>query len=244
MGISMQRVRLGMLTPSSNTVLEPVTTAMLTEVPEVSAHFGRFKVTEIRLTPGALGQFDLAPMLEAASLLADAKVDVIAWNGTSSAWLGFPRDEELCRQIEATTGAKAASSMLALNEVLAKLGAKSFGLVTPYLDDVQARIIANYASIGIDCRTERHFDDPGNFSFALHSPERIEQAVREVVAEGAKIVAIVCTNLAGAPLVDRLERELGVLILDSISVVVWKSLVAAGVDPRRITGWGRLFREM
>jgi maleate isomerase len=50
----MHRKLLGMLTPSSNTVLEPVTTAMLAEVPEVSAHFGRFAVTEIALSQHAL----------------------------------------------------------------------------------------------------------------------------------------------------------------------------------------------
>ena len=38
----MTRTLLGMLTPSSNTVLEPVTCDMLREVPEASAHFGRF----------------------------------------------------------------------------------------------------------------------------------------------------------------------------------------------------------
>ena len=32
-------VRLGMLTPSSNTALEPITSAMLAGMPEVSAHF-------------------------------------------------------------------------------------------------------------------------------------------------------------------------------------------------------------
>jgi maleate isomerase len=41
-------------------------------------------VTEIALSPGALAQFDDAPILAAAGLLAHAKVDVIAWNGTSS----------------------------------------------------------------------------------------------------------------------------------------------------------------
>jgi hypothetical protein len=53
-----RRVRLGMLTPSSNTVLEPVTMAMLAGLPDVSAHFSRFKVTEIALSEQALGQFD------------------------------------------------------------------------------------------------------------------------------------------------------------------------------------------
>ena len=67
------RKLLGMLTPSSNTTLEPVTSAMLSGLPEVSAHFGRFRVTEISLSSSALGQFSAEPMLEAADLLADAR---------------------------------------------------------------------------------------------------------------------------------------------------------------------------
>jgi maleate isomerase len=76
-----RRHRLGMLTPSSNTVLEPVIGAMLADLPEVSAHFTRFRVTEILLGQGALGQFELEPMLAAADLLADARVASICWNG-------------------------------------------------------------------------------------------------------------------------------------------------------------------
>ena len=61
----MKRVLLGMLTPSSNTVLEPVTADMLREVPEASAHFGRFAVTRIALSEGALAQFDTPGVLGA-----------------------------------------------------------------------------------------------------------------------------------------------------------------------------------
>ncbi len=52
------RIRIGMLTPSSNTALEPITSAMLAGLPEVSAHFGRFKVTEIALSGQSRQQFD------------------------------------------------------------------------------------------------------------------------------------------------------------------------------------------
>src|SRR5271170_581211 len=73
-----ERIRLGMLTPSSNTTLEPVTAAMLRGLPGVTAHFGRFRVTEIALAQAALKQFDDSEILRAAELLAHAKVDVIA----------------------------------------------------------------------------------------------------------------------------------------------------------------------
>ena len=67
------RIILGMLTPSSNTVLEPTTTAMLAGLDEVTAHFSRFKVTEISLSDKGLAQFDHDRFLAAADLLGDAK---------------------------------------------------------------------------------------------------------------------------------------------------------------------------
>src|SRR6202021_1741761 len=98
--------RLGMLTPSSNTTLEPITYAMLAGVEGVSVHFSRFKVTEIALSEAANRQFDHSEILRAAELLAHAKVDVIPWNATSASWLGFDRDERLCERITEATGTR------------------------------------------------------------------------------------------------------------------------------------------
>jgi maleate isomerase len=240
----MQRAFLGMLTPSSNTVLEPVTQAMVSGLNEVSVHFARFKVTEIALSPSALAQFDDSEILRAAELLAHAKAGVIAWNGTSSGWLGFEADHRLCERITAATGIKSTTSMLALNEILGRNAVKRLGLVTPYLDDVQAKIVANYATLGVSCAAERHLSIRDNFSFSEVPSDRIRAMTREVAAAAPDAVAIVCTNLRGAPLVEQLEHEIGMPIYDSVSTVVWKSLSLAGIDPKRVTGWGRLFREL
>lgn len=78
------RTWLGVLTPSSNTVLEPLTSAMLAQLDDVTAHCSRFRVKEITLQANARAQFDSAPILAAAQLLADAKVDSIVWSRTSS----------------------------------------------------------------------------------------------------------------------------------------------------------------
>ena len=238
----MSAIRLGMLTPSSNTVLEPVTAAMLSGLAEVSAHFARFRVTEISLDARALGQFDDVAVLEAARLLAEAQVHVIAWNGTSSGWLGFDADERLCEAIVRETGIPATTSVLALNEIMRATGVRRFGLVTPYLHDVQARIVANYQAAGFACAAETHLNDPGNFSFSEVTAERIRAMVREVAASGPDCIATFCTNLCAAPLVAALEAELQIPVYDTISTVVWKSLNLAGVSPARINGWGGLMR--
>ena len=238
------RTLLGMLTPSSNTTLEPVTTAMLADIPEASAHFGRFRVTEIALSNQALAQFDDSEILRAAELLSHAKVGSIAWNGTSSGWLGFDADERLCRRITEATGIPACTSVLALNEIFDLTGAKRFGLVTPYLDDVQAAIIKNYAASGLECVSERHLRKQDNFSFSEVGAQELRAMVHEVAKDKPQAITIFCTNLRGAPLVEELEREVGIPIYDTISTVVWKSLQQAGADPSRIRGWGSLFRDV
>src|SRR5215204_5565770 len=138
-------VRLGMLTPSSNTVLEPTSVAMLAGVPEATAHFARFRVLEIALSDQALGQFNDSEILRAAELLADAKVDVVAWNGTSAGWLGFERDERLCERITATTGIASSTSILAFRESCRATAARHAWLVSRARDDGQGRIMANWA---------------------------------------------------------------------------------------------------
>ena len=237
------RVFLGMLTPSSNTVLEPVTAAMLADLPDVTAHFSRFKVTEIALSAPALAQFDDSEILAAAELLAHAKVNVIAWNGTSSGWLGFERDVRLCERITQVTGIPACTAMLALNEILEKTGAKRVGFVTPYLDDVQARINVNYEKAGFRVVADRHLGMRDNFSFSTVTADQMRQMTAEVAAAKPDAIAIVCTNMRGAELAQDLEAAHGIPVYDTVATTVWKSLQIAGINGGRIKGWGKIFSK-
>ncbi len=242
---SPSRVLLGMLTPSSNTVLEPVTTALLDGLPEASAHFGRFRVTEIALSGQALAQFDAEGILAAAGLLSHARCQVIGWNGTSAGWLGFETDERLCQLIAQRTGAQACTSVLALNEAFALAGVRRFGLLSPYTADVQQAIVANYARAGLDCVAEQHLGLRDNFAFSEVDADQL-RAMADALMAGPpatrpQAIAVFCTNLRAAPLAEELEQRHGVPVYDTIATVVWKALRLAGVDTRRVRGWGSLF---
>ena len=236
-------VRLGMLTPSSNTALEPITSAMLSGVPGASAHFSRFMVTEITISGASDGQFDEDKILRAAELLTHAKVQVIAWNGTSASWLGYERDERLCERIKAATGVDACTSVLSFLEIFERAGVSRLGLVTPYVEPVQARIIMNFKRAGIECPAERHSGLQDNFSFAEVAESEVAEMIRAVARQGCDAVAVVCTNMRGARVAASLEAELGLPVYDSIAVTVWKSLLLAGVEPGRVRGWGGLFSD-
>lgn len=236
--------RVGMLTPSSNTVLEPYTAAMFAPFADrASVHFARFRVVEISLAGHSTGQFGHGPILEAAERLAEAKVHLIAWNGTAAGWLGLDTDRALCAAITEATGIPATSTMLAFEDAFRLLAVRRLGLVTPYLTEVQRRIAATFADNGIEVVAERHLEDRGNFSFACHQPSHIAALVREVTFEAAPdAVAIVCTNFRGAPIAAAMEAETGIPVLDSVSVTAAATLVSVGLDPTHVTGWGCVFR--
>ena len=234
--------RVGMLTPSSNTVLEPYTSAMFAPFgDDASAHFGRFRVVEISMSDASQGQFKDAPILEAAMRLAEAEVDLIAWNGTSASWLGLETDRALCAKITAETGIPATSTILGYDTLFQAMGIKTLGLVTPYLTEVQELIVANYAAQGITVTADARLEEKVNHAFGIYSADQIAAMIRDVATTKPDAIAIVCTNFRGAPQAARIEAETGIPIFDSVSVTAAHCMRQVGLDPARVTDWGSVF---
>ena len=217
--------RIGMLTPSANSCLEPVTYAIVASIPEVSIHFSRFKVTRTGLDAAAVEQFELPFILEAARLLADAALDLIVWNGSSGSWLPDGRriDERLCEAITAETGVSATTMTFAIWDAFQAIGARRYSLVTPFNDEMSRQIVANYASEGYECVRSRNLILPTTLEKDRVLPQEMKDLIRSAADPKAEAIAVVCTNFRGAPVVDELERELGIPIVDSVSATAWKS---------------------
>jgi len=236
-----KRIRIGIITPSSNTTLEPLSQQIVSQLEDVTVHFSRFRVLEIALSTSALAQFDNSKIIEAARLLADANVDVIGWSGTSSGWLGFAGDERLCVDITKATGIPATTSVLALNKLVDTLNITELSLLTPYTDDVQEAIIKNYAIIGVDCTKERHLRQSHNAGFANIPVSQFDHMIAELVESGATTISVFCTGLQAAQRVAHWEQKYNICVLDTVATVIWDALSIAGIDAHRVKGWGRLF---
>ncbi|KPI43383.1 uncharacterized protein AB675_7027 [Cyphellophora attinorum] len=230
-------LKIGILVPSSNTALEPLTISLLNtyspynpqhdpSLPSITVHFSRLPVTAISLSPQDLSQFDTSnpadsPIIKAAKLLADANVDVIGWSGTSAGWLGFESDVKLCALVEQETGVRMTTSTLALNHVLEELGYRKgqsdvFGMITPYLDAVQSKIGEVYAKEANWEIVESHLGVSKNWDIAATTEETLEKQMAEVVKAQAgmprtksrqMVVSPFCTNLRAAHLAGKWEKE-------------------------------------
>jgi maleate isomerase len=237
---SAQRQKIGHITPSSNTVLEPMTVLMSRELDHcLSHHFARIRVEAITLAGRHTSQFHLAPMLEAAEALADAGVDAIVWNGTSGAWNGIDADREIVSQISDHVGIPATTGTLAQLDVLTELGISDCALAVPYTADVTERIITTFAGEGVTVVSAAMGGVSENRAMAYVGEDRVRELAREADRTEADCVLIFCTGVAGAQLAADLEAELKKPVFDSVAVSLWGGLKLVGIEPR-LEGWGSL----
>jgi maleate isomerase len=235
--------KLGMLTPSSNTLLEPICSRMVHDVDAVECYYSRFPVTHISLSQSSTDQFRLDPMLRAAELLAHAEVDVIAWNGASGSWLGLEADRILCARITEETGIPATTSTLALIEAAKTNGMQTCHLITPYSDEQNALIAASYGAEGIKVINSRGANRTINKDIGSVPFDEIDRMFAEVMQDPADGVCVPCTNFPLIWSIEDFEARYNCIVYDTIAAVMWKSMLMVGADPAKITGWGALFQQ-
>jgi maleate isomerase len=237
-----QRLFIGTITPSGNTVVERVTLGIVRDLPEVSAHFSRTPV---------FGNSDPSPdryapegFLAAARLLAHAAPSVLVWNGSKGAGIGFDHDRALVDAIRGETGIAATTSILGMDQLLRARGITRVAIVTPYSDEGQRKTIDCLRREGLECVAEAHAGLADNLSYASVPLERIAAMVRGVAAVEPQAVLCLCTNFPAAVVAAPLEAELGLPIYDTTALGAWHALRLAGVDTSPAAAqWGSLFGQ-
>ena len=237
-----QRHFVGTITPSGNTVVERVTLGIVRELPEVSVHFSRTPV---------FGSSDPSPeryaadgLLAAARLLAHAAPDILLWNGSKGAGIGFAHDRALVDSIHAETGIRTTTSIIGLAALLAAREIRRLGVVTPYSSKSQRKTLDCLAREGFDCVAEAHAGLSDNLSYAAVPAEQIAAMARQVAASRPQAIVCLCTNFPAAVMAAPLELELGLPVYDSTALGVWHALRLCGADTSAaVPKWGSLFAQ-
>jgi maleate isomerase len=206
--------RIGIVLPSSNTVVEPLSASALLNK-NATAHFSRLGVFDVTLDQASLAQFTMEKHLQAARLLADARVDRLVWGGTSASWLGIAQDEDWCTRMTNITGIPASTCVLEINRQLAERNTKRIALVTPYTGDVQACIIQNYTALGFQTVSEAHVGATISNDYAAIPSDTIAAMMRQVAAAQPEAIVVMCTNMHGAACAAAIEAQTGIPVIDS-----------------------------
>ncbi len=234
-----RRGRIGLLVPGGNSVMEPEFHRMAPD--GVSTHANRVYLKDV--TPGSLaGMADHAA--ESARVLAQARLDVLAFGCTSGSFVGGKGyDEKLVRIMEDATGVPATTTTTAVLRALRLIGVRRIALATPYTDEVtglEARFLADH---GFEVTRAQGGGIVETAGMQDCEPEIAYARAREVDDDRAEAVFISCTGFRTIEVIEKLEAELGKPVISSNQATLADCLRMLGV--RQVQpGFGSLFERV
>jgi maleate isomerase len=225
------RPRVGLLVPSSNTVMEPDFWRALP--PGATLHTGRMYLEET--TPEAESRMLDEHVLPAARDLATARPDLIVFGCTSAGALrGNQYDADLCRRISDLSGVPTVSVIASVRQAITASGARRVGVVTPYVDALNQRIRESVEADGVAVAGIAGLGISDNFEIAAVPQERIvdfaERTLRDLDID---LAFVSCTNFPAVAVLPELERRLGLPVITSNQSAIAAVLRLLAAAPAR-----------
>lgn len=214
--------RIGLMVPSSNTMMEPDFQAGLGS--DATLHTARMYMEDTT----AAGESQMLDefALPAARDLATARADVIVFGCTSAGALrGNAYDEELCQRISDVTGVPTISTIASVRGAIGDSGARRVGIVTPYVDELNAGIRASVEADGVEVVRIAGLGMTENFAIARVAPSAIEDfAADQLGGLDIDLVFASCTNFAAMQARAGIGKRLGLPVVTSNQAVLAATL--------------------
>ncbi|MFQ5802602.1 MAG: Asp/Glu racemase [Candidatus Methylomirabilales bacterium] len=206
--------RVGLLIPSSNTVME---VDFYRNLPaSVTIHTGRMYLESTTVQGEEL-------MLEvhaipAAKILATAKPDVVVFGCTSAGALrGSAYDDELCQRISEVTGGRTISVIESVRRKLKATRTTKVAVLTPYVDELNRRIKASVEADGIEVVAIHGMGISINFDLALVQPSEIVEFAQQRLGTRppADTLFVSCTNYQAVSALPLLQELYNIPVVTS-----------------------------
>ncbi|WP_235857861.1 maleate cis-trans isomerase family protein [Marimonas lutisalis] len=232
------QARLGLIVLSTDETLENEARNLLAGRP-VSLLHSRIPA-QPDVTPKSLATME--NHMTATAALLPAGLDVVGYGCTSGATvIGPERVAALVRK--AQPEARVTNPLTGVVEALKALNARKISLITPYVDTVNAPLIAALAAHGIEVVARDSFLQENDWTVARITESDTLQAAKDIAkSKTCDAIFASCTNLRCFGILEQAEAETGVPMISSNLAFLWHMLKLAGLDAR---GWGpgRLFQN-
>lgn len=185
-------LRVGLLVPSSNTVME---VDLYRNLPKhMTLHTARMYLEETTRSAEMKMIEEFAP--KAAELVKTAKPHLVVFGCTSAGSLGGPQyDKEICSGLSKITGVPTVGVFSSVREALRRSQTRSVAVITPYIEDINASIRAGLEEDGFEVAAIHGIGIDVNFELATVTPEEIAEFSSERLKDvKADIIFFSCTN--------------------------------------------------
>lgn len=206
-------LRVGLLVPSSNTVME---VDLYRNLPKrMTLHTARMYLEETTRSAEIRMIEEFAP--KAAELVKTAKPHLAVFGCTSAGSLGGPQyDREICSRLSKITGVPTVGVFSSVREALRRSKAQSVAVITPYIADINASIKAGLEEDGFKVVSIHGMGIDVNFELATVTAEEITAfSVERLRGVKADIIFFSCTNFHAMEALPLLKRQLNYPMITS-----------------------------
>lgn len=224
--------RIGLLVPSSNTIMEPDFYKMAPK--GVTIHSARMKLLDFNEKALINIVDDVEREVE---LLASANVEVIIYGcSTCSLIGGVDWEKILVNQLIFETNIKVFTVNQAVVEAIRKFNGRKIGIVTPYGERLsrleQDYLIANGLKVSACSGLGLH----NPHDIAKVEKEKIMKQIEKAANSNCDVIYVGCTNLPVVELIEEIETKWGMPVVTSNQAAIWFALKGYN-----IVGFGKLF---
>ncbi len=205
--------RVGLLVPSSNTVMEVDFYRNLSA--DVTLHVARIFMEETTVEAERRMIEEHTPL--AARDLASVHPDVVVFGCTSaSAVYGADGDRVLQARLKDVTGAPTLGVMSSVLNALDGIEAKRVAVITPYIDALNAKIAERLVHHGLEVVAIHGMGISVNYDIALVRPNEIVDFAGQQLADvSVDCIFVSCTNLRAMEALPELTIRFDVPVITS-----------------------------
>lgn len=234
-------MRLGLIVPSINVVIEPEFSQAAPE--GVSVHVARVPLRGKTSVESYVSMGEAS--VRAAEDLGIVDPDVIAYGCTSGSII--EGEEKITERLRGASGcATVVTTATAVVEAMRSLGLRRLAVATPYLEFVNREEKTYLEGLGFEVTRilglDLGHDEAERKMIGRQAPGVVYRLAREAWTKDADGIFISCTNLVTFPVIEQLEAETGKPVISSNQATLWAALRRAGIEDR-LEGLGRLFEE-
>lgn len=234
-------LRLGVVLPSVNTVVEPWFSQVVPQ--HVNVHASRMLIPP-KLTAEGIVEMDRTEGLSAIRQVASCRPAAIAYCCTASSVVqGRTYDEHLRREIERETGAKATTATHSILSALSAMNVRRVAIVSPYTDEIDALEHRFFEAAGLQIVSSANLGISDTFGLAAPDTDELLHLARRGWSPDADALIITCLNTRSQYVAEAIEKETGKPVVTSTTATLWHLLRLAGLSDR-LSGFGQLLGRL
>jgi maleate isomerase len=206
-------MHIGLIVPSSNTVMEPDFHRHLPQ-PAIVSTTRIFLETVTREAEQRMLEDELP---KAIQLIKTTAPDVVVFGCTSAGALGtLAHDDQIAEMIQKATGARAVTVLRAALTNLQRIAPRRVAVFTPYIDDLTTSIARSLAEAGYPPVKTGGMAIQSNLEIGKVPPSEIIRFVESHLDRVAPdCLFLSCTNWRAIEAIDALQMKLGIPVITS-----------------------------